>query len=49
MSLRYNFARISRLRQHDHALYLDRINPITNEWAVDVEKVVQEAGRMFGR
>jgi hypothetical protein len=49
MSLRYNFARISRLRQHDHALYLDRINPITNEWAVDVEKVVQEVGRIFGR
>ncbi|RKK02705.1 DUF563 domain-containing protein [Pseudoroseomonas wenyumeiae] len=47
MSLRYNFARISRLRGHTHGLHLERINPSTNEWAVNVDAVIREAGRFF--
>lgn len=48
MSLRYNFARISRLRGHAHALHLERINPITHEWSVDLEKVERGMERQFG-
>lgn len=47
MSLRYNFARISRLRGHTHGLHLERINPSTNEWTVDVDAVMREAEAFF--
>lgn len=47
MSLRYNFARISRLRGHTHGLHLERINSSTNRWTVDVDAVTREAEAFF--
>jgi hypothetical protein len=47
MSLRYNFARISRLRGHTHGLHLERINPGTNEWTVGVDAVMREVETFF--
>jgi capsular polysaccharide biosynthesis protein len=41
MSLRYNFARLSRLRGHTHALHLERINPLTNAWRIDVSRLLR--------
>ncbi len=38
-ALRFNYARISRLRGHWHTLWLEPINPATRDWAVDIDRV----------
>ena len=45
MQQRFNYARLSRLRGHRHALYLARPNPLTNHWSVDIARVAEAAER----
>jgi capsular polysaccharide biosynthesis protein len=49
MSIRYNFARVSRMRGDNHALRLEPMHPITNEWSVDVPAIMQETAGYFDR
>jgi capsular polysaccharide biosynthesis protein len=49
MSIRYNFARMSRMRGDNHALRLEPMHPITNEWSVDVPAIMQETAGYFDR
>jgi capsular polysaccharide biosynthesis protein len=46
-ALRFNYARISRLRGHWHTLWLEPINPATRGWAVDIDKVCALAGSII--
>lgn len=45
MSLRFNFARISRLRGHRHRVRLEQANPMTHRWSVNLPEVVEEIAR----
>ncbi|MCQ4161354.1 glycosyltransferase family 61 protein, partial [Roseomonas sp. GC11] len=42
MSLRYNFARIARLRGHAHALRLEPQPPGRQEWEVDIQALLAD-------
>lgn len=48
-SLRFNFARLSRLRGHRHTLWLEGINPVTQSWRVDADAICAVAGRIIDR
>ena len=44
---RFNFARLSRVRGHDHTLWLEPINPASGYWEVDIPSIVAIARRMM--
>lgn len=35
-SLRFNFARLSRVRGHHHTMWLEPVNPVTQSWSVNL-------------
>jgi hypothetical protein len=46
-SQRFNFARLSRIRQHRHTLWLGPINPVSQRWTVNIARIVALTKRMI--